>query len=156
MQGLIILTIQARTPSLMPPTCDGPTCEAVSGSKAVTLFVGLYLVALGVGGIKGSLPSHGAEQFDESTPKGRKQRSTYFNYFVFCLACGALVAVTFVVWLEDNKGWVWGFGVSTIAIFVSILFFLSGSKFYRNKIPCGSPLTIILKVCFFNLFWDNE
>ncbi|WZZ68523.1 protein NRT1/ PTR FAMILY 4.6 [Brassica napus] len=144
--GLIILTIQARTPSLMPPTCDGPTCEAVSGSKAVTLFVGLYLVALGVGGIKGSLPSHGAEQFDESTPKGRKQRSTYFNYFVFCLACGALVAVTFVVWLEDNKGWEWGFGVSTIAIFVSILIFLSGSKFYRNKIPCGSPLTTILKV----------
>lgn len=156
MQGLIILTIQARTPSLMPPTCDGPTCEAVSGSKAVMLFVGLYLVALGVGGIKGSLPSHGAEQFDESTPKGRKQRSTYFNYFVFCLACGALVAVTFVVWLEDNKGWEWGFGVSTIAIFVSILIFLSGSKFYRNKIPCGSPLTTILKVCFFNLFWDYE
>ena len=72
MQGLIILTVQARTPSLMPPTCDGPTCEAVSGSKAVMLFVGLYLVALGVGGIKGSLPSHGAEQFDVSTPKGRK------------------------------------------------------------------------------------
>ncbi|VVB09404.1 unnamed protein product [Arabis nemorensis] len=144
--GLIILTIQARTPSLMPPSCDGPTCESVSGSKAAMLFVGLYLVALGVGGIKGSLPSHGAEQFDESTPKGRKQRSTFFNYFVFCLACGALVAVTFVVWLEDNKGWKWGFGVSTIAIFVSILIFLSGSSFYRNKIPCGSPLTTILKV----------
>ncbi|CAD5316780.1 unnamed protein product [Arabidopsis thaliana] len=144
--GLIILTIQARTPSLMPPSCDSPTCEEVSGSKAAMLFVGLYLVALGVGGIKGSLASHGAEQFDESTPKGRKQRSTFFNYFVFCLACGALVAVTFVVWLEDNKGWEWGFGVSTIAIFVSILIFLSGSRFYRNKIPCGSPLTTILKV----------
>uniref|UniRef100_A0A1J3GIX0 Protein NRT1/ PTR FAMILY 4.6 n=1 Tax=Noccaea caerulescens TaxID=107243 RepID=A0A1J3GIX0_NOCCA len=144
--GLIILTIQARTPSLMPPPCDGPTCEAVSGSRSAMLFGGLYLVALGVGGIKGSLPSHGAEQFDESTPKGRKQRSTFFNYFVFCLACGALVAVTFVVWLEDNKGWEWGFGVSTIAIFVSILIFLSGSSFYRNKIPLGSPLTTILKV----------
>lgn len=155
MQGLIILTIQARTPSLMPPSCDSPTCEEVSGSKAAMLFVGLYLVALGVGGIKGSLASHGAEQFDESTPKGRKQRSTFFNYFVFCLACGALVAVTFVVWLEDNKGWEWGFGVSTIAIFVSILIFLSGSRFYRNKIPCGSPLTTILKVCFdlFSSYW---
>ncbi|XP_010415652.1 PREDICTED: protein NRT1/ PTR FAMILY 4.6 [Camelina sativa] len=144
--GLIVLTIQARTPSLMPPSCDGPTCAEVSGSKEAMLFVGLYLVALGVGGIKGSLPSHGAEQLDESTPKGRKQRSTFFNYYVFCLACGALVAVTFVVWLEDNKGWEWGFGVSTIAIFVSILIFLSGSRFYRNKIPCGSPLTTISKV----------
>ncbi|ESQ34344.1 hypothetical protein EUTSA_v10009612mg [Eutrema salsugineum] len=147
--GLILLTIQARRPSLMPPPCKSSAaspCKAVGGSKAVILFVGLYLVALGAGGIKGSLPSHGAEQFDESTSKGRKQRSTFFNYFVFCLSCGALVAVTFVVWLEENIGWEWGFGVSTISIFLSILVFLSGSSFYKNKIPRGSPLTTILKV----------
>ncbi|CAH2033813.1 unnamed protein product [Thlaspi arvense] len=147
--GLILLTVQACRPSLMPPPCkSSPTspCEAVDGSKAAILFVGLYLAALGIGGIKGSLPSHGAEQFDESSPKGRKQRSTFFNYFVFCLSSGALVAVTFVVWLEDNVGWEWGFGVSTISIFLSILVFLSGSSFYKNKIPRGSPLTTILKV----------
>ncbi|XP_047182115.1 protein NRT1/ PTR FAMILY 4.6-like [Vigna umbellata] len=112
------------------------------------LFVGLYLVALGVGGIKGSLPAHGGEQFDETTPSGRKQRSTFFNYFVFCLSCGALIAVTFVVWIEDNKGWQWGFAISTISIFVSIPVFLSGSPTYKNKIPSGSPLTTILKVLF--------
>lgn len=110
------------------------------------LFTGLYLVALGVGGVKGSLPAHGAEQFDESTPQGRKQRSTFFNYFVFCLSCGALIAVTFVVWVEDNKGWVWGFGISTIAILLSIPVFLAGSAAYRNKIPSGSPLATISKV----------
>ncbi|GJX33900.1 NRT1/ PTR family protein 4.6 [Tanacetum coccineum] len=110
------------------------------------LFLGLYLVALGVGGIKGSLPVHGAEQFDENDIKGRKQRSTFFNYFVFCLAIGALIVVTFVVWMEDNKGWVWGFGISTLTIFLSIPVFLAGSCFYRNKLPCGSPLTTIFKV----------
>ncbi|KAK7317514.1 hypothetical protein RJT34_01818 [Clitoria ternatea] len=145
--GLIVLTVQARVPSLKPPEC-GPTspCEEVNGGKAVMLFAGLYLVALGVGGIKGSLPAHGAEQFDENTPSGRKQRSTFFNYFVFCLSCGALIAVTFVVWVEDNKGWEWGFGISTISIFVSIPVFLAGSGTYKNKIPAGSPLTTILKV----------
>ncbi|KAK6133693.1 hypothetical protein DH2020_032603 [Rehmannia glutinosa] len=110
------------------------------------LFLGLYLVALGVGGIKGSLPSHGAEQFDGSTPQGRKQRSTFFNYFVFSLSCGALIAVTLVVWIEDNKGWEWGFGVSTLTILLSIPVFLGGSMFYRNKVPLGSPLTTICKV----------
>ncbi|KAK8482801.1 hypothetical protein V6N13_042410 [Hibiscus sabdariffa] len=148
--GLIILTIQARTPSLKPPKC-GPSassvpCEEVSGAKAAMLFMGLYLVALGIGGIKGSLPTHGAEQFDETTPKGRKQRSTFFNYFVFSLSFGALIAVTFVVWIEDNKGWEWGFGISTISILLSIPVFLAGSTFYRNKIPFGSPLTTICKV----------
>ncbi|XP_057421470.1 protein NRT1/ PTR FAMILY 4.6-like isoform X3 [Lotus japonicus] len=146
--GLIVLTVQARVPSLKPPKCDDPgtQCEEVIGGNAIMLFGGLYLVALGVGGIKGSLPAHGAEQLDETTTSGRKQRSTFFNYFVFCLSCGALIAVTFVVWVEDNKGWEWGFAISTISIFLSFIVFLAGSTTYRNKIPSGSPLTTIFKV----------
>lgn len=145
--GLLILTVQARSASLKPAKCEtNIPCHKVGGAKAAMLFIGLYLAALGVGGIKGSLATHGAEQFDEDTPQGRKQRSTFFNYFVFCLACGALIAVTFVVWIEDNRGWEWGFGISTLTILLSIPIFLAGSKFYRNKIPCGSPLTTILKV----------
>ncbi|CAL0318281.1 unnamed protein product [Lupinus luteus] len=145
--GLIILTIQAHMASLKPLECDKlTTCEEVNGGKAAMLFIGLYLVALGVGGIKGSLAAHGGEQFDETTPSGRKQRSTFFNYFVFCLSFGALIAVTFVVWIEDNKGWEWGFAISTISIFVSIPVFLAGSATYRNKVPSGSPLATILKV----------
>lgn len=146
----MILTVQAHSGSLKPPKCDpakpNVPCEQVHGAKAAMLFFGLYLVALGVGGIKGSLPAHGAEQLDENTTKGRKQRSTFFNYFVFCLSCGALIAVTLVVWVEDNKGWQWGFGISTMAILLSIPIFLLGSAYYRNKIPSGSPLTTIAKV----------
>jgi solute carrier family 15 (peptide/histidine transporter), member 3/4 len=140
-QGLVILTVQARTPA----RCDGE-CAPVSGAKKATLFAGLYLTALGVGGIKGSLPSHGAEQFDERDARGRKARSTFFNYFVFCLSVGALVAVTFAVWVEDNRGWQWGFGISTAAILLSVPAFASGSALYRNKLPTGSPLTTIAKV----------
>lgn len=146
----MILTVQANSHSLKPPACNPvmaqAPCKEISGGKAAMLFVGLYLVALGVGGIKGSLPPHGAEQFDENNPQGRKQRSTFFNYFVFCLACGALIAVTLVVWVEDNKGWQWGFGISTATILLSIPIFLAGSTTYRNKIPKGSPLTTIAKV----------
>ncbi|KAF7135641.1 hypothetical protein RHSIM_Rhsim08G0160000 [Rhododendron simsii] len=148
--GLLILTLQAHMRSLKPPICTSvdrnTPCEQVEGEKAALLFLGLYLVALGVGGIKGSLPPHGAEQFDETIPKGRKQRSSFFNYYIFCLSFGALIAVTFVVWIEDNKGWQWGFGVSTAAILMSIPIFLLGSPTYRNKIPTGSPITTIFKV----------
>lgn len=150
-QGLLILTIQAHIPSLKPPPCilvvnSYSPCQEVVGGEEVMLFAGLYLVALGVGGIKGSLPSHGAEQFDDTTPQGRKQRSSYFNYYVFCLSCGALIAVTLVVWIEDNKGWQWGFGISTAAILISIPVFLLGSSTYRNKVATGSPITTISKV----------
>lgn len=143
--------VQANSSSLKPPQCEAGAspCQKVGGAKVAMLFLGLYLVALGVGGIKGSLPPHGAEQFDESTPQGRKQRSSFFNYFVFSLSCGGLIAVTLVVWIEDNKGWQWGFGISMLAILLSIPLFLAGSKFYRNKVPNGSPLTTISKVTNF-------
>lgn len=155
----MILTIQAHIASLQPPPCphtelSNVPCTGVTGGKAAVLFIGLYLVALGVGGIKGSLPSHGAEQFDENTKGGRKKRSTFFNYYVFCLSCGALVAVTFVVWIEDNIGWQWGFGVSTLTILLAVPIFLLGSATYRIKVPAGSPLTTIFKVIFstFSIF----
>ncbi|CAA0830967.1 Protein NRT1/ PTR FAMILY 4.6 [Striga hermonthica] len=126
--GLVILAVQAHSSSLKPPRCS-PTgqCEKVHGPKAAMLFL------------------------DESTPLGRKQRSTFFNYFVFSLSVGALIAVTLVVWIEDNKGWEWGFGISTLAILLSIPVFLAGSAFYRNKLPLGSPLTTICKVLLASL-----
>ncbi|KAK8939052.1 Nitrate transporter 1.2 [Platanthera zijinensis] len=147
--GLVILTIQAHFSGLKPPPCPvaaPSSCQQAAGAKAAMLFAGLYLTALGVGGIKGSLPAHGAEQLDETTARGRRQRSTFFNYFVLCLSGGGLIAVTFVVWVEDNKGWQWGFAISTLTILLSIPTFLSGSPFYRSKIPTGSPLTVIAKV----------
>ncbi|XP_023541393.1 protein NRT1/ PTR FAMILY 4.6-like [Cucurbita pepo subsp. pepo] len=155
--GWAILLIQVKMPSLKPPPCDqqanpAVVCQEASGGKAAMLFTGLYLVALGVGGIKGSLPSHGAEQFDDSTPQGRKMRSTFFNYFVFCLSCGGLIAVTLVVWVEDNKGWEWGFGIAMLSIFLSMVVFFAGSPLYRNKIPTGSPLTTISKVLVAAMF----
>ncbi|XP_071731626.1 protein NRT1/ PTR FAMILY 4.6-like isoform X2 [Rutidosis leptorrhynchoides] len=160
--GLIVLTIQAHARSLKPKSCLSANrdakCQEVEGGNEVILFIGLYLVALGVGGIKGSLPPHGAEQFDEETTIGRKQRSSFFNYYVFCLACGALIAVTFAVWIEDNKGWQWGFGISTLAILISIPIFLLGSTVYRIKLPTGSPITTICKVlaaAIFNTLSNN-
>ncbi|KAJ7956338.1 protein NRT1/ PTR FAMILY 4.6-like [Quillaja saponaria] len=135
--------------SLKPPACvimnKYSPCPKFSRGDAIMLFAGLYLVALGVGGIKGSLPPHGAGQFDEATSQGRKQRSAFFNYFVFCLSYGALIAVTIVVWIEDNKGGQWGFAISTGTILISIPVFLIGSSTYRTKIPKGSPITTVFK-----------
>ncbi|KAK1373323.1 Peptide transporter PTR1 [Heracleum sosnowskyi] len=148
--GLFVLTLQAHISSLRPPSCmsnsRNTSCQEAEGVKSVMLFAGLYLVALGVGGIKGSLLTHGAEQFDDTILEGRKKRSTFFNYYIFCLACGALVAVTFVVWIADNRGWQWSFGISTATILISIPIFLLGSTKYRNRVPRGSAITAILKV----------
>lgn len=104
-------------------------------------------MAFGVGGVIANLPAHGADQFDSSK---KNLVSSYFNWFFFCLCSGGMLAVTFLVWIQENKGWVWGLAFSTGALAISLVIFASGFTYYRHKVPSGSPLTRIFKVKFFH------
>ncbi|GLJ21749.1 hypothetical protein SUGI_0405760 [Cryptomeria japonica] len=77
-------------------------CKQVEGGQAIILYTCLYLM--------------GVEQFDENDGKERKLRSNFFNWFLFSMCVGSLLAVTFVVWIQDNKGWFSGFVLSIISI----------------------------------------
>lgn len=58
-----------------------------------------------------------------------------------------MVANTVIVYIQDNVGWGWGLGVPTIAMFFSIIGFVSGYPLYRKLDPAGSPFTRLLQVC---------
>ncbi|GLJ31714.1 hypothetical protein SUGI_0637470 [Cryptomeria japonica] len=83
--GYIILLIQAHYSSLKPPPCNqldpNSVCIKIGGAKAGMLLAGLYLVAIGGGGVKGALAPLGADQLDETDPIERRKRSNYFNMF---------------------------------------------------------------------------
>jgi peptide/histidine transporter 3/4 len=148
--GLLMLTLQAHFPALTPPPCGGKqtrqNCEHPTVGQAVMLYTGLYMVAVGMGAVKAALPAHGADQFDDKDPTEKKLISHFFNWYFFSLCVGSLVAVTLIVWVQENVGWEWGFGLSTGGIFLALVVFVSGFLRYRNKIPSGSPVTRIAKV----------
>lgn len=148
--GLLMLTLQAHFPALTPPPCDSKqlsqNCEEPTFGQAAMLYTGLYIVAVGAGAVKASLPAHGADQFDDTDPTEKKLVSHFFNWYFFSLCLGSLVAVTLIVWVQENLGWEWGFGLSTTGIFLALVVFVLGFLRYRNKIPSGSPLTRIAKV----------
>ncbi|XP_024993060.1 protein NRT1/ PTR FAMILY 4.6-like [Cynara cardunculus var. scolymus] len=149
--GLALLTLQAHYPKLKPPLCNIflPTsnCEKVNGGNAVLLFLAIYLLAVGGAGVKAALPSHGADQFDEKYPKEATQMSTYFNWLLLGVAVGGSVSLTCFVWVQDNKGWDWGFGLSTIAMFLGALIFVFGLPQYRIYVVQGSSaITEIIQV----------
>ncbi|KAK7400202.1 hypothetical protein VNO78_11402 [Psophocarpus tetragonolobus] len=133
--GLALLTIQARLGSLKPPICNvyvkGAYCEKLSGKQEAFLFIGLYLLAFGSAGLKASLPSHGADQFDERDPKEAMQMSTFFNVLFLALCIGGAVSLTLNVYIQDHNGWVWGFGISTVAIVLGTIIFAFGLPLYR-------------------------
>ncbi|KAI5331420.1 hypothetical protein L3X38_021977 [Prunus dulcis] len=149
--GLALLTVQAHYPKLRPPLCNvfDPTamCEKVGGGNAALLFIALYMLAAGAAGIKATLPSHGADQFDEKDPREARQMSSFFNLLLLAVCLGGAVSLTLIVWIQDNRGWDWGFGFSTIAMFLGVAIFFAGLPLYRiQPIRGTSAIVEIIQV----------
>ncbi|KAH7683774.1 Proton-dependent oligopeptide transporter family protein [Dioscorea alata] len=139
--GMLILTLSASVPALKPPSCVGIACLDGSTAQYAIFFVGLYLIALGTGGIKPCVSSFGADQFDDTDPLERVSKGSYFNWFYFSINIGSLISGTLLVWIQDNYGWGLGFGIPTVFMALAILSFFSGTTVYRFQKPGGSPFT---------------
>lgn len=148
MQGLALLAIQANPPSFLPPACNPfdptSTCIKVSGSKAVLLFTALYLVAFGSAGLKASAPTHCADQFEERDPREAQQISSFFNWLLLSICLGGTISLTFVVWIQDAKGFAWGFGVCAASLLLGLLVFACGIPWYR--IPAMQKSSALLEI----------
>ncbi|KAH9621252.1 hypothetical protein KSS87_010065 [Heliosperma pusillum] len=141
--GVTILTISTIIPNLRPPPCPdhSSTCIPANGTQLGVLHLALYLTALGTGGLKSSVSGFGSDQFDDKNEGERARMTTFFNWFYFIVSIGSLMAVTVLVYIEDNLGRKWGYGICACAIVVCLIAFLSGTKRYRFKKLAGSPLT---------------
>lgn len=142
------LTVSAILPQLRPPPCKGEeVCQQATAGQLAILYGSLLLGALGSGGIRPCVVAFGADQFDESNPKEATKTWKYFNWYYFVMGVSILLAVTVLVYIQDNIGWGWGLGIPTIAMFLSIITFIIGYPLYRHMDPAGSPFTRLLQVC---------
>ncbi|XP_028790966.1 protein NRT1/ PTR FAMILY 6.3-like [Neltuma alba] len=148
--GVAILAISTVIPSLHPPKCNPKTdtkpCVPANDMQLTVLYLALYITALGTGGLKSSVSGFGSDQFDESDKSEKKQMIRFFNWFIFSINIGSLAAVTVLVYIQDNVGREWGYGICAFAIVIALIVFLSGTRRYRFKKLAGSPLTQIAVV----------
>ncbi|OIT00126.1 PREDICTED: protein NRT1/ PTR FAMILY 6.4-like [Nicotiana attenuata] len=154
--GVTLLTLATSSRSMKPPECDSRKghCIAASSQQLALLYAALYTLALGGGGIKSNVSGFGSDQFDPSDPKENKSMIYFFNRFYFCISLGSLFAVTVLVYLQDNVGRGWGYGISAGTMVLGVAVLIGGTTFYRFKKPQGSPLTIIWRVLF--LAWRKR
>nr|GMD97244.1 protein NRT1/ PTR FAMILY 6.3-like [Ipomoea batatas] len=146
--GVTILTISTIIPSLQPPKCspESGSCVPASGGQLGVLYLALYLTALGTGGLKSSVSGLGTDQFDDSDKRERGQMVKFFSWFIFFINVGSLLAVTMLVYIQDNVGRRWGYGLCACAIVAALVLFLAGTRRYRFKKLVGSPMTQIASV----------
>ncbi|XP_023914628.1 protein NRT1/ PTR FAMILY 8.3 isoform X1 [Quercus suber] len=144
--GMCTLTLSATVPGLRPSECVGSVCPSATSAQYGVFFLGLYLIALGTGGIKPCVSSFGADQFDDTDPKERVKKGSFFNWFYFSINIGALISSSFLVWIQDNAGWGLGFGIPAVFMGIAIASFFSGTSLYRFQRPGGSPLTRMCQV----------
>ncbi|XP_010276263.1 PREDICTED: protein NRT1/ PTR FAMILY 8.3-like [Nelumbo nucifera] len=144
--GMGTLTLSASVPVFKPPACVGSICPAATPAQYAVFFFGLYLIALGTGGIKPCVSSFGADQFDDTDTRERVKKGSFFNWFYFSINIGALVSSSFLVWIQDNAGWGLGFGIPTLFMGLAIISFFSGTPLYRFQKPGGSPITRMCQV----------
>ncbi|KAK4713514.1 hypothetical protein R3W88_019421 [Solanum pinnatisectum] len=146
--GTGMLTVATSLPQLRPPPCNrhDVNCQPANGFQMGILYLALYLIALGTGGLKSSVSGFGTDQFDEKDDKEKAQMAYFFNRFFFFISLGTLTAVTVLVYIQDEVGRIWAYGVCSVSMFIAIIIFLLGTKRYRYKKSAGSPIVHIFQV----------
>ncbi|WVZ61104.1 hypothetical protein U9M48_011027 [Paspalum notatum var. saurae] len=137
-QGLMVLATAQLAPNLSP--------NRSLRLHETLFFVGIYLVSVGTGGHKPALESFGADQFDESHALERVQKMSFFNWWNCALCSGVLLGVTVIVYAQERVGWGAASVVLAAVMAASLVVFLAGWRFYRYRVPEGSPLTPLLQV----------
>jgi peptide/histidine transporter 3/4 len=139
--GMIILTLAVSLSSLRPPDCrsDSNVCEKASKLQIGVFYFGLYLIAVGNGGTKPNISTMGADQFDEFDPTEKRQKASFFNWWLFGAFIGTLFGQTFLIYIQENVGFSLGYGIPTAGIIISSVIFSIGTPFYRHKVRKGNP-----------------
>ncbi len=100
------------------------------------LFIGLFLVAFGTGGIKPCVSTNVGDQF---TAKNQHLIERAFSYFYLAINAGSSISIYFcpVLLKSDSFGPRWAFGMPAVAMFVATIVFWSGRKKFAIVPPAG-------------------
>ncbi|XVF35455.1 hypothetical protein REPUB_Repub18cG0147600 [Reevesia pubescens] len=130
--GVVLLWLTAMFPQARPH-CDqfSSICESPTTPQLLHLYSSLGLMSIGAGGIRSSCAAFGADQLDKSNNlENAGAFQSYFSWYSASVSVSALIAVTGIVYVQDNLGWKIGFGIPVILMFMSALSFYLASPLY--------------------------
>lgn len=111
---------------------------------------GLFLIAVGTGGIKPCVAAFGGDQF--ILPQQEKYLVTFFSVFYFAINSGSLISSFLTPELRngvkcfgEQECYSLAFFVPAILMVLSIVIFVAGKPMYRMKKPEGNVVLSVFK-----------
>lgn len=146
--GMALLWLTAMFPQARPPPCNPLTerCKQATSGQMTMLISSFALMSIGNGGLSCSI-AFGADQVSrKDNPNNQRALEIFFSWYYASTAVSVIIALTVIVYIQDNLGWKVGFGVPAALMFLSIIsFFLASPLYVKNKVQ-GSLITGFARV----------
>uniref|UniRef100_A0A1B6MAZ4 Oligopeptide transporter 1 n=2 Tax=Graphocephala atropunctata TaxID=36148 RepID=A0A1B6MAZ4_9HEMI len=125
-----------------------------------TMFslLGLFLIAVGTGGIKPCVSSFGGDQF--VLPQQERQLASFFSVFYFSINAGSLIStyltpeIRVMSCFGADSCYPVAFGVPAFLMVTSLVIFVCGKPLYTMKNPQGNILLEVSK-CIGKAVWGK-
>ncbi|KAL9244626.1 hypothetical protein vseg_018387 [Gypsophila vaccaria] len=131
--GMFVLWMTTIISQAKPPPCDPSTstCSSPTTGQYAFLVAALMLMAIGGGGTRPCSQAFGADQIDQGDNPNNKNRLEIFLNWYFMYSClSTIIALTVIVYIQDHLGWMIGFGVPVVLMFLATLFFFLAAPIY--------------------------
>lgn len=124
-------------------TSDLATCVE---SKQIILFTGLFIIAIGTGGIKPCVSAFVGDQaggFDSQT------MTRIYSAFYWSINFGSFFAMLVIPFVRDNWGYGVAFAIPGIFMALATLVFWLGNNTYKHKAPAQPEFLSVLSCRIF-------
>lgn len=147
---MTMMALSAGIIELRPASCDPfqsqLDCPQPTAAHLSFLFAALGFLAIGAGCIRPCCIAFGADQFEASTEKGKKNLLSFYNWWYLSFTATLILALSVVVYIQTKISWVIGLAIPAACLALSIVVFLIGLPTYVMLKPQGSIYADLAKV----------
>src|SRR5438477_9751811 len=129
--------------------CAGHACLALFDDNKAGFFTGLFLIALGSGGIKPCVSAFVGDQFDQSN---KSLARVVFDAFYWIINFGSFFATLLMPLFLRHLGPAFAFGIPGLLMLVATLVFWLGRRLYVRVAPAPPHPDSFLRVTRSALF----
>lgn len=143
-----MLWLTAALPEMRPPPCEKfeVDCNPATPAQLAVLLSSFGLISIGAGCIRPCSMAFGADQLEKEDPDSERILESFFNWYYASTVGSTVIALTVIVYIQDQMGWSYGFGVPVILMFFAALVFVFGSSLYVKVNPSSSLFSGFVQV----------